>query len=231
MRPNRVKANGVHYTPPALAEFLATVTLDVLGDFAGTLAVLDPACGDGALLRAFVKCLPASVRKRVVLHGYEMDPEALRRAREVLSDAGVRDVRLIHGDFLSVQGVDAVVGGRQLSLLEPEVGKRAADRFDAVIANPPYMGGKGMNGRLAAWLKDNYEDVKSDLFSAFIVCNTGMTLPKGQLGFMSPFVWMFISSYEKLRSFLINQKTITSLVQLEYSGFDGATVPNLHIHY
>ncbi|MGB7510653.1 MAG: BREX-1 system adenine-specific DNA-methyltransferase PglX, partial [Pelodictyon phaeoclathratiforme] len=78
---------------------------------------------------------------------------------------------------------------------------------------------------LGAWLKDNYADVKSDLFSAFIVRNTELTLAKGQLGFMSPFVWMFISSYEKLRSFLINQKTITSLVQLEYSGFDGATVP------
>ena len=98
-------------------------------------------------------------------------------------------------------------------------------KYHVVIANPPYMGGKGMNGRLGAWLKDNYEDVKSDLFSAFIVHNTEMTLPKGQLGFMSPFVWMFISSYEKLRSFLINKKTITSLVQLEYSGFDGATVP------
>src|SRR5690554_2241362 len=42
---------------------------------------------------------------------------------------------------------------------------------------------------------------------------------------MSPYVWMFISSYEKLRALLINQKTITSLIQLEYSGFDGATVP------
>jgi type II restriction/modification system DNA methylase subunit YeeA len=98
-------------------------------------------------------------------------------------------------------------------------------KYHVVIANPPYMGGKGMNGRLGAWLKDNYADVKSDLFSAFIVRNTKMSLPKGQLGFMSPFVWMFISSYEKLRSFLINQKTITSLIQLEYSGFDGATVP------
>ena len=78
---------------------------------------------------------------------------------------------------------------------------------------------------MAAWLKNNYTDVKSDLFSAFIVRNTELSLPKGQLGFMSPFVWMFISSYEKLRSFLINQKTLTSLVQLEYSGFDGATVP------
>ena len=98
-------------------------------------------------------------------------------------------------------------------------------KYHVVIANPPYMGGKGMNGRMGAWLKDNYPDVKSDLFSAFIVRNTELTLPKGQLGFMTPFVWMFISSYEKLRNFLIDQKTITSLIQLEYSGFEGATVP------
>ncbi|TYT75598.1 BREX-1 system adenine-specific DNA-methyltransferase PglX [Desulfobotulus mexicanus] len=100
-----------------------------------------------------------------------------------------------------------------------------SQKYHVVIANPPYMGGKGMNGRLGAWLKDNYGDVKSDLFSAFMVRNTELALPKGQLGFMTPFVWMFISSYEKLRNFLISQKTITSLVQLEYSGFDGATVP------
>ena len=98
-------------------------------------------------------------------------------------------------------------------------------KYHIVVANPPYMGGKGMNPRMATWLKNNYPDVKSDLFSAFIVRNTNMTLPKGQLGFMTPFVWMFISSYEKLRSYLINNKTITSLIQLEYSGFDGATVP------
>ena len=98
-------------------------------------------------------------------------------------------------------------------------------RYHVVVANPPYMGGKGMNGRLSVWLKENYEPVKTDLFSAFIVRNLELALPKGQLGFMTPFVWMFISSYEKLRAILIDQKTITSLIQLEYSGFDGATVP------
>ena len=106
---------------------------------------------------------------------------------------------------------------RQVEYLSP--------RYHVVIANPPYMGSKGMNGELKVWLKENYLNVKSDLFSAFILRNTELTLPNGQLGFMSPFVWMFISSYEKLRDLLINQKTITSLVQLEYSGFDGATVP------
>ncbi|RBO94691.1 BREX-1 system adenine-specific DNA-methyltransferase PglX [Pseudochrobactrum asaccharolyticum] len=98
-------------------------------------------------------------------------------------------------------------------------------KYHVVVANPPYMGGKGMNGALGDYLKLNYADVKSDLFSAFIVRNTIMALPKAQLGFMTPFVWMFISSYEKLRLFLLDQKTITSLIQLEYSGFDGATVP------
>ncbi|RKT44695.1 BREX-1 system adenine-specific DNA-methyltransferase PglX [Thiocapsa rosea] len=119
--------------------------------------------------------------------------------------------------FISMTHQKVLQALRQADYLSP--------KYHVVIANPPYMGGKGMNGRLAAWLKDNYSDVKSDLFSAFMVRNTELALPKGQLGFMSPFVWMFISSFEKLRSFLINQKTITSLVQLEYSGFDGATVP------
>ena len=100
-----------------------------------------------------------------------------------------------------------------------------AAQYDAVVANPPYMGSKGMNGKLSDYLKEHYKDVKSDLFSAFMVRNTKLSLKKGQLGFMTPFVWMFISSYEKLRIFLLEQKTITSLIQLEYSGFDGATVP------
>ena len=98
-------------------------------------------------------------------------------------------------------------------------------KYHVVIANPPYMGGSGMNPKLKAFLQDEYPDAKSDLFSAFIVRNTELALPKGQLGYMSPFVWMFITSYEKLREFLITQKTITSLIQLEYSGFEGATVP------
>ena len=119
--------------------------------------------------------------------------------------------------FLSKTHNKVLQALRQADYLSP--------KYYVVIANPPYMGAKGMNGRLGAWLKDNYKDVKSDLFSAFIVRNTELALAKGQLGFMTPFVWMFISSYEKLRNFLIGQKTITSLVQLEYSGFDGATVP------
>ena len=97
--------------------------------------------------------------------------------------------------------------------------------YHCVIANPPYMGSGNMNPWLSGWVKANYPDEKSDLFSAFIVRNHMFSKDQGELGFMSPYVWMFISSYEKLRKKLIEDKTVTSLIQLEYSGFAEATVP------
>ena len=114
---------------------------------------------------------------------------------------------------------------RERVLRALEQAEALTQRYHVVVANPPYMGGKGMNGVIKQFLQDNFTDYKSDLFAGFIVRSLSLSLPNGFLGFMSPFVWMFISSYEKLRARLISQATITTLVQLEYSGFDGATVP------
>ena len=100
-----------------------------------------------------------------------------------------------------------------------------AGRYDAVVANPPYIGSKFHIPVLKKFLKDYYKGYKQDVFSAFIDRDLVFSKPHGRLGFMSPFVWMFISSHEHLRTRLIDKETITSLVQLEYSGFDGATVP------
>ncbi|ELI9035105.1 BREX-1 system adenine-specific DNA-methyltransferase PglX [Morganella morganii] len=98
-------------------------------------------------------------------------------------------------------------------------------RYDAVIANPPYMGSKYQTAEVKMFLKDNFKGYEKDLFSAYIVRNLQLAKEHGQLGFMTPFVWMFISSYEQLRSTLIDDEIISTLIQLEYSGFDGATVP------
>lgn len=103
--------------------------------------------------------------------------------------------------------------------------KLLAKQYDAVIANPPYMGNKYLNPNLKNYLKKNYQGYEKDLFSAFMIRDLQLAKESGQLGFMSPFVWMFISSYENLRAHFIDHATITSLIQLEYSGFDGATVP------
>lgn len=100
-----------------------------------------------------------------------------------------------------------------------------AQKYDVVIANPPYMGSKYQTPVVKKHLKDNFKGYEKDLFSAFIIRNLQLAKEQGQLGFMTPFVWMFISSYENLRAKLIDEATITTLIQLEYSGFDGATVP------
>lgn len=97
-------------------------------------------------------------------------------------------------------------------------------KYHVVIANPPYMGTKGVNGRLGAWLKDNFSDVKSDLFSAFILRCSLLCMKFGHIGIMSPNVWMYILTYEKLRGELTRQKTLTNLVELPLTGFKGATV-------
>ena len=99
------------------------------------------------------------------------------------------------------------------------------DKFDITVTNPPYMGNSRMNGILKEYIDKNYPDVKSDLFAVFFIKCSEITKRKGYLGFMSPFVWMFIKSYEELRKIFIEEKTISSLVQLEYSGFEDATVP------
>lgn len=103
--------------------------------------------------------------------------------------------------------------------------EKLSRRFTCVVANPPYMGSSSFNPFMSKWVKKNYPDVKSDLFSSFIVRIMDFAGEHGEVGMMTPFVWMFIGSYEKLRNRLIDDKTLTTLIQLEYSGFAGATVP------
>lgn len=101
-----------------------------------------------------------------------------------------------------------------------------AGRYDAVVANPPYMGSKGMNTILKQYAKDEFPDTKSDLFAMFIERLIEYCAPYGSLGLMTPFVWMFLLSYEKLRRKIVNSYNITTLVQPEYhSFFESAYVP------
>ncbi|MCL2301623.1 MAG: BREX-1 system adenine-specific DNA-methyltransferase PglX [Firmicutes bacterium] len=98
-------------------------------------------------------------------------------------------------------------------------------KYDCVVTNPPYMGGKGQSGTTAQFLKDNYPDTKSDTFSAFIERCGQMASSTGYVGMFTPYVWMFIQSYEKLRNMLYSTKDIITLIQFEYSAFEEATVP------
>jgi hypothetical protein len=93
-------------------------------------------------------------------------------------------------------------------------------KYQVVIANPPYMGGKGMNPRLAAWVKENYPDSKSDLFAMFIERNLDLAQKHGAVGMITMQSWMFLSSFEKLREKLLDNATILSMAHIGARGFD-----------
>ncbi len=106
-----------------------------------------------------------------------------------------------------------------------QVAEVLAQKYDTVVTNPPYMGASNMNPKLNEFIKNNYADYKSDFFSAFVIHASQMTKQSGYCGFLTPYVWMFIQSYEKMRNYLYNQATIETLIQFEYSAFEEATVP------
>ena len=93
-------------------------------------------------------------------------------------------------------------------------------RYAVVVANPPYMGGKGMNGRLGAWAKENYPKSKSDLFAMFIERNLDMAVTGGAVAMITMQSWMFLSSFEALRGRILNQHTILSMAHLGARAFD-----------
>ena len=93
-------------------------------------------------------------------------------------------------------------------------------RYAVVIANPPYMGGKGMNGRLGAWAKENYPSSKSDLFAMFIERNLDLAVPAGAVAMITMQSWMFLSSFELLRARILGQHTILSMAHLGARAFD-----------
>ena len=101
--------------------------------------------------------------------------------------------------------------------------KVLAAKYPVVCTNPPYL--NKMEGALKNAVTRDYRDYSGDLFSVFTYRNLMFCEQDGYCGYMTPFVWMFIKTYEKLREFIIRNKSIATLVQMEYSAFEEATVP------
>ena len=95
-----------------------------------------------------------------------------------------------------------------------------SSKYHVVIANPPYMGGKGMNGRLKSFAQDNYKNSKSDLFAMFIERNLDLVQKQGVVAMITMQSWMFLTSYENLRAHLLGQGTILSMAHMGARAFD-----------
>lgn len=116
---------------------------------------------------------------------------------------------------------NAYLLGAFKSIIDPAylMGKKYA----VVATNPPYLNKYDM--LLKAYIVEKYNDFKGDIFSVFIHRNFDYCLEDGYSAFMTPFVWMFIKTYSKLREEILKNKAIITLIQMEYSAFEEATVP------
>lgn len=97
--------------------------------------------------------------------------------------------------------------------------KLLAKQYDAVIANPPYMGGKGMNTALKDFAKKKFPDSKSDLFAMFIERGFNWCKNSGFNSMVTMQSWMFLSSYEAMREKLLQNRSIFALIQIGYNSF------------
>ena len=95
------------------------------------------------------------------------------------------------------------------------VARNLEQKYDAVVTNPPYMGASGMGTKLSKYVKDNYSDSKSDLFAVFIEKWNKMIVEYGYNSMVTMQSWMFLSSFEKMRTNILNTKDITNLMHME----------------
>lgn len=104
-----------------------------------------------------------------------------------------------------------------------QIAEMLSRKYAAVVTNPPYL--NKYDAKLKSYVQNHYKNYSGDLFSVFIYRNFDFCKPNGYSGLMTPFVWMFIKTYEKLRGYIIHNKSIAALIQMEYSAYEEATVP------
>ena len=92
-------------------------------------------------------------------------------------------------------------------------------QYNAVVANPPYMGGRGMPPRLKALVKGQYPGTKNDLYAAFVERSYSLAWDTGYSSMVTMQSWMFLSSFEVMRENMLRSKTIRTMTQIGYNSF------------
>jgi hypothetical protein len=94
-----------------------------------------------------------------------------------------------------------------------------AAQYDAVVANPPYMGSGGMNAPVKEFVKERFPHSKENLFACFIERGYTLAKPLGYGSMVTLQNWMFLSSFEKLRVQMLKEKTICTMTHIGYNSF------------
>ena len=134
-----------------------------------------------------------------------LDYEGLKEAWELTASQTAHDINMCLWYDAVKDSVEQLI--EQAILL--------SQKYDAVVTNPPYMGASGMGAKLADFVKKNYPDGKSDLFAVCIERGNQMVGTNGMNCMVTMQSWMFLSSFEKMRVNILQNKTIANLMHME----------------
>ncbi len=206
------KRHGRHYTPAALAGFLAGRVAARI-DSTGPVRVLDPACGSGELLFAIRDALAGRLPGTPVeLVGYDLDPVGLALARRRAAGAGV-EAQWRHSDFLA------------------DCAGLPAESFDAVIANPPYVRTQQLGGAAAEALRGQFGlRGRIDLTHPFVAALPRLMVPGGVLGLLCANRFLTTKAGANLRALLLADLAPVELYDLgDTKLFEAAVLPAVTI--
>ncbi|WP_043649493.1 Eco57I restriction-modification methylase domain-containing protein [Nocardia thailandica] len=204
------KRHGRHYTPPALAEFLAARTAAHLPP-GGRVRVLDPACGDGELLLQLARQLLAR-GTTVELTGFDLDGAAVAAAARRAEAEGI-EARWRRGDFLA--------GARSL----------APGSFDAIITNPPYVRTQQLGAATARLLSRRFGlRGRIDLTHPFVAAAPELLSGHGVLGLLCANRFLTTRAGANVRALLSGELSPVELYDLgDTKLFSAAVLPAITI--
>ena len=136
------------------------------------------------------------------------DWELLRRFAKLKNDNGQMQLNL-HGEVSASETLQKLIS----------IGETLAQKYEVVVTNPPYMGNGNMGGKLATFVKKNYNDGRNDLFGVFILRCMEYCKTIGFQAMITQHQWMFLSSYEKVRSEVMN-RCVVNMAHLGPRAFD-----------
>lgn len=220
---DRQKADGATYTPSALAEFVAHQMLRVALPQHGTIRVLDPAVGDGALLNALINLLPKGVQDRLIVIGYDTDPKAVRVAEERLKEAFPNlSIRLEQKNFLdyvlNLQGCGDLFSASEVH-----------ERFHLVIANPPYVRTQILGAQQAQQIAQRFKLTgRVDLYYPFLLGISEVLEVNGVAGVITSNRFMTTKSGQPVRRELLSRFRISHVWDFgDTKLFDAAVLPSV----
>jgi len=221
---NHIKQTGATFTPTGLANFLAEKLFSYHS--ADNIKVIDPACGDGALLTAISDVLQKNSRK-FELYGFDSNTDYLSIAKEnLLLNNGISDAHLAHADFLKVIDLKK----KQLSLFNSD-DSCINESADLIIANPPYVRTQILGAEQAQLLSKKFGlKGRVDLYFPFLIAMTHALKENGILGVITSNRYLLTKSGESIRHFLNKNFKILEVIDLgDTKLFDAAVLPAIFI--